>query len=195
MHRPRIIREIVYIGAFVALLGACAQTSAPSRKTVEAPGSGLSSDEYGAEIIRLQRIILNTAEPPQKKAAHFQLAYLYLSADNPERNYQKALEQFRAYASLEGSRKEPAEERDWMAALTEMESLLNENDLQRGTILELEQKLKKSMQAQLALNKKNAKLTQANQDLANSNLKLEQTIETLKTFDRRLEEKRKNFSR
>ena len=60
--------------------------SAPvEQKEVFTPN--LKPNEYKKEIARLQRIIVSQPERSEKAKAHFQLARLYSSYKNPEKNY------------------------------------------------------------------------------------------------------------
>lgn len=97
----------------------------------------LKSNEYKKEIARLQRIIVNQPERSEKAKAHFQLASLYASYKNPEKNYQIALQHLTSYISLDSKAKQDYDVQNRLSLLKEITQLSEENTKLQQTIEEL----------------------------------------------------------
>jgi hypothetical protein len=97
----------------------------------------LKPDEYEKEIARLQRAIVNQPERSEKAKAHFQLASLYTSYNNPEKNYQIALKHLKSYISLAPQDKQDYEVQNRLSLLKKITQLSEDNAKLTQTIEEL----------------------------------------------------------
>jgi chromosome segregation ATPase len=193
--RPIILKInlILFIALALGFSG-CSHTMNSAKTPVTSPNTLLPREnKYSREIVELKNVVRRNSNAAETKKAHLELANLYLNHKNPQRNYQEALDHFRAYvATADSSINE--ETLNWMAALKEIDRLSEE-------ITQVQKELEKSNQAALAFQRTNQKLTreeillrEKNRKLEESNQKLEKTIEMLQNLDQRLEEKRKNFT-
>ena len=97
----------------------------------------LKPKEYKKEVARLQRVIVNQPERSEKAKAHFQLASLYASYNNPEKNYQIALKHLNSYITLNPQAKQDYDIQNRLSLLKEITHLSEENALLQQTIEEL----------------------------------------------------------
>jgi hypothetical protein len=117
------------------------------------------------EIMRLKDVIKNNPSQSERIKAHYQLANLYASYKNSEKDYKKALEHLNIYISLESKAIKQNDLRNCLSLLREVDRLSGELSI---------------------LNKKNLNLNR-------KNLQLMQTIGKLQTLDFRVEQKRKSY--
>ena len=125
----------------------------------------LKSGEYSMEIMRLKDVIKNNPSQSERIKAHYQLANLYASYKNSEKDYKKALEHLNIYISLDSKAIKQNDLRNCLSLLREVDRLSGELSI---------------------LNKKNLNLNR-------KNLQLTQTIGKLQTLDFRVEQKRKSY--
>ena len=125
----------------------------------------LKSGEYSMEIMRLEDAIKNNPSQSERIKAHYQLANLYASYKNSEKDYKKALEHLNIYISLDSKAIRQNDLRNCLSLLREVDRLSGELSI---------------------LNKKNLNLNR-------KNLRLMQTIGKLQTLDFRVEQKRKSY--
>ena len=198
MHRLTAKMTVPLAVALAFMLGGCSHLNF-GKNTSAAANPPVAEDPTASTMIELHAVVQQNSDAKEVKNAHLKLARLYVSYDNIDRNYQKALEHMQTYASLQDAA--PDEEtRNWIVVLKEIERLSSEYDTRNRQIRQLQKDLEQSHKEALALKRTNRKLTQEeinlrdkNRKLEESIEKLEQTIEMLKRLDRRLEEKRKNF--
>jgi hypothetical protein len=187
--------EIMAIGWMLLItFGGCAQHQnqelAGSEKYAAQQGEG----KYLKEISKLEETARSATDTSERMQAHLELAHLYTSYNNHQRNYNKALQHLEIYASLQPDFSNEKNLRNWLSALKEM-------DGQSQKINQLNQKLDQS-QLEISKLKKttkklkgnHAKIKKANIKLTESNETLAKTIEMLKNIDRNIEEKRKNYT-
>ena len=179
--------------ALAFVCGGCAHTINSAKTPAASANPPTSEKEYSREIVELKNVVQQNSNTGETKKAHLELAHMYSSHKNPQRDYQKALEHLRAYVAIESSSTNE-ETLNWMATLKEIDRLSEE-------IARMQKQLEESNQATQALQRTNQKLTreeiklrEKNRKLEESNQKLEKTIEMLKNLDQRLEEKRKSFT-
>lgn len=201
MRLTIIILHFMIIGGIIVLTSACSLIQPLSSLSPAAKSSRLSSNQFSREIIRLEGIIRTNSDLASKKRAHLELAELYISFKNPERNYKIALIHLENYAALEPMFDEQYKVRNWLAALKEIERLSMAIPRQENQKKMLSYQIKNSGRKDSVPDKKKSKLDRQNGDLEKinaelrkKNQKLEETIEKLKNLDRRLEEKRKSFN-
>ena len=125
----------------------------------------LKSGEYSMEIMRLEDVIKDNPSQSERIKAHYQLANLYASYKNSEKDYKKALEHLNIYISLDSKAIRQNDLRNCLSLLREVDRLSGELSI---------------------LNKKNLNLNR-------KNLRLMQTIGKLQTLDFRVEQKRKSY--
>ena len=125
----------------------------------------LKSGEYSMEITRLKDVIKNNPSQSERIKAHYQLANLYASYKNSEKDYKKALEHLNIYISLDSKAIKQNDLRNCLSLLREVDRLSEELSI---------------------LNKKNLNLNR-------KNLQLMQTIGKLQTLDFQVEQKRKSY--
>jgi hypothetical protein len=190
---------IVVLTLFLVLTG-CSHTKNSSKEPSRSTAQPVANDKYAVEIRALNQIIRKNSKSSEAKDAHLKLAHIYSDHKNPHRNYHKALKHLRSYISLEESAVD-GETLTWMASLKEIDRLSKEIATQHQQINKMQDQLKQSKKAKLALSRTNRKLTreeiklrEKNRKLEESNQNLKKTIEMLKNLDQRLEEKRKNFN-
>ena len=125
----------------------------------------MKSGEYSMEIMRLRDVIKNNPSQSERIKAHYQLANLYSSYKNSEKDYKKALEHLNIYISLDSKAIKQNDLRNCLSLLREVDRLSGELSV---------------------LNKKNLNLNR-------KNLQLTQTIGKLQTIDFQVEQKRKSY--
>lgn len=193
------INPALYL-TLVLAFGGCSHLSTPATDSSIPANPAVLSDQYAEEIVKLNRVVQQNSESDEAKNTHLKLAKLYIHHQNRNRNYPKALEHLEAYILLQKSGVDD-QILDWLASLKEIDRLSKEVAAQAQQIDMMQEQLKQSKKTELALSRTNHKLTRKeiklrdkNRKLQASNQKLQKTIEMLKNLDRRLEEKRKNFS-
>ena len=125
----------------------------------------MKSGEYSMEIMRLRDVIKNNPSQSERIKAHYQLANLYSSYKNSEKDYKKALEHLNIYISLDSKAIKQNDLRNCLSLLREVDRLSGELSV---------------------LNKKNLNLNR-------KNMQLTQTIGKLQTIDFQVEQKRKSY--
>ncbi|MES0445333.1 MAG: hypothetical protein ABUJ92_02200, partial [Desulfobacterales bacterium] len=113
----------------------------------------LKSGEYSMEIMRLKDVIKNNPSQSERIKAHYQLANLYASYKNSEKDYKKALEHLNIYISLDSKAIKQNDLRNCLSLLREVDRLSGELSI---------------------LNRKNLKLTQTIEKLQTLDLLVEQ---------------------
>lgn len=165
--------KIGFFWAIISFLSGCALTQ-------ERTNTKYKADEYSTEIARLETIILQNPKSSKRWQAHYQLAQLYISYNNPKRNYKKGLKNLKLYFPHHPASVNDHDLRNWLLVLKEIQNQSPQIRSQNKKIKQLTAKLKKSRRSNLALKK-------ANKTLA-------MKIDMLKTLDRLVEEKRKNYT-
>ena len=198
MGRISSVMKIGYVGAILFFLIGCAQTQDGAYPEYMV---GLNPDNYSAEIARLETIISKNSDSSGRWQAHLQLAQLYISYKNPRRNYQKALDNLKLYYPHHPTSVDDHDLRNWLSALKEIGNQGPRLTAQSKRIEQLTAKLKKYKQANLALAKENktlkaekSRLSSTNWKLKKDNQELAMKIDMLKILDRRVEEKRQNYT-
>ncbi len=113
----------------------------------------MKSGEYSMEIMRLKDVIKNNPSQSERIKAHYQLANLYASYKNSEKDYKKALEHLNIYISLDSKAIKQNDLRNCLSLLREVDRLSGELSI---------------------LNRKNLKLTQTIEKLQTLDLLVEQ---------------------
>ena len=113
----------------------------------------LKSGEYSMEIMRLKDVIKNNPSQSERIKAHYQLANLYSSYKNSEKDYKKALEHLNIYISLDSKAIKQNDVRNCLSLLREVDRLSGELSI---------------------LNRKNLKLTQTIEKLQTLDFQVEQ---------------------
>jgi hypothetical protein len=198
MGRKSITMKLGFVWAILFFLIGCAQTQDRSFTEYMAE---MNPDNYSAEIARLETVISKNPDSSGRWQAHLQLAQLYISYKNPRRNYQKALENLRLYYPHHPISEDDHDLRNWLSALKEIGNQGPRLAAQSKKIEQLTAKLKMAKQANLALKKENEalkadklRLTNTNGKLKRDNQELAMKIDMLKILDRRVEEKRQNYT-
>jgi DNA mismatch repair ATPase MutS len=177
----------------IALAGCTHQqnrgTDSPE-KTAAMPQTG----KYVKEITKQEQTVLTSDDTAERTRAHLELAQLYMSYKNPQRNYKKALKHLEIYASLEPDFANDNDLRNWLSALKEIERLAQKLESQDKEVRQLNKKLDQTRHEITGFKKKTRQLKKKNNQLAESNANLEKTIEMLKNIDRNIEEKRKTYT-
>ena len=150
---------IVWAG--IALLAGCAQTQRPVEP--------IASDQYSAEIVRLENLVDQSADSTEVSQAHYQLAQRCMSHKNPHPDYAKALSNLELYLRHNPTSADDEDLQNWLAALIEIQSLSDR--------------------------KRIAQLEKSNSELVKQNAELSMKIEMLKALDHAVEEKRQTFNR
>jgi hypothetical protein len=99
--------------------------------------SNLKPGEYEKEIARLQRVILNHPARSEKAEAYFQLAKLYSSYNNPEINYQVALQQLTNYITFHPQARKDYDVQNRLSLLEKITQLSEENTTLKQSIEDL----------------------------------------------------------
>ena len=159
-------------------------------KTAVQPQTG----KYIKEITKQEQTVRTSADTSERTRAHLELAHLYTSYKNPQRNYKKALKHLEIYASLEPDFAKDEDLRNWLSALKEIERMAQKLESQDKEVHQLNKKLDQSRREITGFKKKTRQLKKKNNQLAESNASLEKTIEMLKNIDRNIEEKRKTYA-
>ena len=93
------------------------ETFTPDLKTVE----------YSREIARLKKVIKSHPKRSERVKAHLYLASLYASYKNPNKNYNKALEELNRYISLNPKAAKEYDVQNRLHLLREIEQLSEKN--------------------------------------------------------------------
>jgi len=156
--------------------------------------------DYSSEIHRWELISRSHEEPAERARAHFQLALLYLSYHNPNRDYGRAREHLDIFVSLYPEASDTFAARDWLAALMEMDRLSTELAAQKSAVQQLNRRLEETLLTQSDLQKANRELARSretyersNSILTTKNRQLKQKIEKINNLDQMVEAKRKSF--
>jgi len=192
--------NLTVVFALVVAFSGCSHMMNSGKATTDSASQTVADDKYSREIIELEHVVRQNSKSTEAKNAHLKLAHLYSDHNNRRRNYHLALKHLEAYIILEESAVD-GETLDWQASLTEINRLSKEIAARNQQINKMQDQLKQSKKAKLALSRTNRKLTreeiklrEKNRKLEESNQNLKKTIEMLKNLDQRLEEKRKNFN-
>ena len=108
-----------------------------TEKEEEISTSNLKPNEYKKEIVRLQRVILNHPERLEKAEAYFQLAKLYASYNNPEINYQVALQLLTNYITFHPQARKDYDVQNRLSLLEKITQLSEENTTLKQSIEDL----------------------------------------------------------
>jgi hypothetical protein len=133
--------------------------------------------DFFQETSRLEKLSRQHPVPSVRTQCHLQLAFLYVEARNPQRNYSRALEEMKLYLSLSPDGAHTADVQNWLAVLSEIDHL-------RTDKIELGERNR-------ALHASNEKIKEANKNLRDEVAGLKETIGKLNYLDRQVEEKRK----
>lgn len=185
--------NLTVVIALVVAFSGCSQIMNSGKATTNSAGQPVADDKYSREIVELEHVVGQNSKSTEAKNAHLKLAELYSDHNNRRRNYHLALEHLETYIILEESPVD-GETLNWLASLKEIRRLSKK-------ISQVQKALEESNKTKLAFKRTNRKLTREeirlrnkNRKLEETNQKLDKTIEMLKNLDKRLEEKRKNFS-
>ena len=151
--------KVSLLGGLIFLNVSCARIL----QTTNTPD--LKSGEYSMEITRLEDVIKNNPSQSERIKAHYQIANLYASYKNSEKDYKKALEHLNIYISLDPKAIKQNDVMNCLSLLSEVDRLSEELSI---------------------LNKKNLNLNK-------KNMQLMQTIGKLQTLDFQVEQKRKSY--
>jgi chromosome segregation ATPase len=191
--------NLTVVIALVVTFSGCSHMMNSGKVTADSASQPVADDKYSREMIELNQVIRQNSQSTEAKNAHLKLAHLYSDHNNRRQNYHLALKHLEAYIILEESAVD-GETLDWQASLKEIDRLSKEIAAQNQQINKMQDQLKQSKKAELALSQTNRKLTreeinlrEKNRRLEASNQNLQKTIEMLKNLDQRLEEKRKTF--
>ena len=128
--------------------------------------------------------------PKTQTQSHLELASLYVSYENPQLDYSRALQEMEIYLSLTPDKAQAVEFQNWLAALRQMDRLRRErvrmgetNRALQMRLEELEINLEKVQEANRNLRGEVASLKEINN-------RMREMIEKLKTLDRQMEDKR-----
>ena len=99
--------------------------------------SNLKPGEYEKEIARLQRVILNHPERSEKAEAYFKLAKLYASYNNPDMNYEVALQQLTNYITFHPQAGKDYDVQNRLNLLEKITQLSEENTTLKQSIEDL----------------------------------------------------------
>ena len=188
--RSFIARLFLY-STFLLVFSGCSQM-----QTVLKPPEGISeseeisekesfninevrSEDYPEEISRHLDIVDNSQERDARVDAQLQLARLYSSVVNPERNNKKAIEHLEKYIASVPEANVQYKAKDWLATLKDIERLTKKTKLLNVRVRDLKRENK-------ALDDTIEKLKQDNQDLNDK-------IEKLKTLEIMHEKKKKKY--
>ena len=133
--------------------------------------------DFLQETSRLENLSRQHPVPSVRAQYHLQLAFLYVEAKNPQRNYARALEEIKIYLSLSPEEAHTIDVQNWLAVLSEIDHL-------RTDKIELGERNR-------ALHATNEKIKETNKNLRDEVVGLKETIGKLNYLDRQLEEKRK----
>lgn len=200
--------ELLVLCGLLVFLTGCAATPRKSAPTFYVPAiSSLTADEYPREIEKYQAVIQSEPHSNIQQKAHLNLASLYASPLNPDRNYALARKHLETYALLDPDFTNAVDPRILLAAVIEIERLSAVLNAQAAEVLRLGRELE-NLKTQLAastgtqqhiqqenlnLKKRVGQLQNKIRSLEAFNNQLNKTIEMLSNLDSRLEEKRSNF--
>ena len=189
--RAGILVKIGLVWAIVSFLTGCAVIRGAINPIYEAINptyeANIESYQYAMEIARLENIIAHNPEASERWQAHYQVAQLYISYKNPQRNYQKSLENLKLYLRYHPDSVHDHDLQNWLSVLNEIQNQTPKLEIQNRRIEQLNAMLTETREASLALKEENSILEKHNAELA-------QKIDMLKTLDHSVEEKRRNYS-
>ena len=138
---PRIIAAGCVL--LIALAGCTHQQNRAAgspEKTALQPQPG----KYITAIAKQEQIVRTSDDASERTRAHLELAHLYTSYKNPQRNYKRALKHLEIYASLEPDFSNDKELGNWLSALKEIERLAQKIESQDKESRQLNKKLDQS---------------------------------------------------
>ncbi|MBU0484409.1 MAG: hypothetical protein KKB30_07845 [Proteobacteria bacterium] len=165
-----------------SLLGGCLPASFNAGNKA---GLHTQPADYTNQTTELLATIKNEPNPATEAKTRLQLAGIYLSHNNPDKDYQKALKQLELFTLLDQDTGKSFEIQNWLAVLKEVNKEPVTEPLKKK-INNLSDSLKRT-------EKISKEREQQNQKLAAENAELKVTIEKLKYLDLNLEKKRKNY--
>ena len=114
----------------------------------------MKSGEYSMEIMRLRDVIKNNPSQSERIKAHYQLANLYSSYKNSEKDYKKALEHLNVYISLDSKAIKQNDLRNCLSLLREVDRLSGELSILNSKNLKLTQTIEKLQTLDLLVEQK-----------------------------------------
>ena len=210
MNRNSITSKTHLLWAVMAVVLGCANTPEPSPPVVYVPSiSTLQPEEYPGEIDKYNKLIQSDLHLVIQQRAHLNLASLYFSPMNPNRDYKLALKHLETYALFDPDFVNAVDPRLLLAAIIEIERISAIANAQSKAIRALNQEVEmlkiqavdskgsrqNTHKENLKLKKRIVRLQRQIRNLETSNAQLNKTIEMLGTLDTRLEEKRSNFNK
>ena len=182
--RSFVARVFFYI-TFLLVLSGCSQIQNVLRPSEEIPEkesfniNEVRSEDYPEEISRYLDIVENSQDEDTRVDAQLQLARLYSSVVNPERNNKKAIAHLEKYIASVPEADVQYKAEDWLATLKDIERLTKKTKLLNVRVRNLKRENK-------ALDDAVEKLKKENQDLKDK-------IEKLKTLEILHEKKKKKY--
>jgi hypothetical protein len=183
MGGKTVVMKIGIVWAIISFLTGCALFQGRSNPIYT---GNLEPHQYWTEIARLEAMVLQNPESSKRWQAHYQLAQLYISYENPRRNFRKSFENLELYLLHHPNSVDDPNRQDWPSVLDEILQQSPIMESQNKEIERLTAELDESVQANLALEEANSKLEEDNAELVSK-------IDLLKTLDHSVEEKRKNY--
>ena len=117
--------EIFAVGCVLIMaLGGCSHQQNKGPSGSEKGAAHPQTGKYMKAISKQEETARSASDISERKQAHLELAHLYTSYKNPQRNYKKALKHLEMYASLEPDFAKDKDLRNWLSALKEMDSQL-----------------------------------------------------------------------
>lgn len=161
-----------------------------SRQTTRFINPDLPADQYAVEINKQQKALKIEKDTAKQATICYNLALLYLSYRNPNKNFQNARNYLIKAGDLDKTIAEKYEVKNVLNMLNAMNRISFNKDTDRRR---LDKMLKSSNDAASQLKRKNEKCTEDNIRLIKENVDLKMSIERLKKLDLEIEEKRKTY--
>ncbi len=193
------VRGVLVFIVGVTLFSGCVHTGTMSRPG----GSGVAwtpPDDVPGEIERLERRAAQSS-PRAEADVYLQLARLYASHRNPDRDLVRAAENADRFAEMDpGALTRDYDLENWIALLRDIRTLMGKLETADAGERKLRKKLSAEQRRVRAsddrvrkLEKEVARLTRRIKTLEDKNKELSGKIEKLKYLDLKLEEKRRTF--
>lgn len=149
----KVIILSLFCGLIMVIAG-CAQILQSIRGAPDAFTPDLKPSEYSTEIIRLKDVIKSHPRQPEMIKAHYHLASLYSSYNNPKKDYKKAFEQLNIYVSLDSKAAKRYDVRNFISFLKEIDKLSGDLAISNQKNMKLKQTIKRLQTLDLQVEQK-----------------------------------------
>jgi hypothetical protein len=177
----------------ILILMMCSCVHSPTPATSRFIDPDLPADRYAVEIENQKKTLEAEKIAERRATASYNLALLYLSFRNPDKDYQAAQQYLIKSAALDTSIAGKYAVKNVLNMLNEMNRISSSKGVEQQRAKKMKTDYKALNNKTVKLEKKYNKCTQDNIQLIQENVDLKMSIERLKKLDLEIEQKRKTF--